>query len=68
LALVIFLMIKQINRVKREPAAAPAAKAAAPATPSTTPAVAGSAVYPKAVDPKYAKESAGKGRQKTCLD
>ncbi|WP_204310371.1 MscL family protein, partial [Stenotrophomonas maltophilia] len=32
LALVIFLMIKQINRVKREPAAAPA-----PAEPPATP-------------------------------
>ena len=33
LALVIFLMIKQINRLKREPDAAPAAPAEAPATP-----------------------------------
>jgi len=26
------------------------------------------AVFPKAVDPKYAKESAGKARMHTCLD
>ena len=28
----------------------------------------GSAVFPKAIDPKYASESAGKGRMHTCLD
>jgi hypothetical protein len=39
-----------------------AAPAAAPAAPS------GPAVYPSAVDPKYAKESAGKGRMHTCVD
>jgi hypothetical protein len=58
------------------PAAAPAApaapkaaeakpkppEAAAPATP------AGPAVFPTAVDPKYAKETAGKGRMHTCVD
>ena len=27
-----------------------------------------SAVFPKAIDPKYAKESAGKARMRTCLD
>jgi hypothetical protein len=27
-----------------------------------------SAVFPKAIDPKYAKESAGKARMNTCLD
>jgi hypothetical protein len=41
--------------------AAPAA-AAAPATP------AGPAVFPSKVDPKYASESAGKGRMHTCRD
>ena len=40
--------------------AAPAA--AAPAMPS------GPAVFPNAVDPKYSKESAGKGRMHTCVD
>lgn len=35
---------------------------------AVTPAAAGSAVFPKAVDPKYAKESAGKARMHTCLD
>ena len=39
-----------------------AAPAAAPALP------AGPAVYPNAVDPKYAKESAGKARMHTCVD
>ena len=37
-------------------------KEAAPAAPS------GPAVYPNAVDPKYAKDSAGKARRETCLD
>jgi hypothetical protein len=39
-----------------------AAPAAAPAAPS------GPAVYPTAVDPKYSKETAGKGRMHTCVD
>jgi hypothetical protein len=60
------------------PAAAPAAAAPAPAAPKTTaakpaepaaaPAPVGNAVYPNAVDPKYSKESAGKGRMHTCVD
>ena len=60
------------------PAAAPAAAAAAPKTaeakPKTseaTPAPAapsGPAVFPKAVDPKYSKETEGKARMHTCLD
>src|SRR6266481_6217896 len=29
---------------------------------------AGPAVYPSAVDPKYSKETAGKGRMHTCVD
>src|SRR6267378_2807955 len=41
---------------------AAAAPAAAPAVP------AGPAVYPSAVDPKYSKETAGKGRMHTCVD
>ncbi len=47
--------------------AKPAAKpktAAAPAAPMAT----GNAVFPTAVDPKYSKESAGKGRMHTCVD
>jgi hypothetical protein len=49
---------------KEEKAAAKkeAAPAAAPAAPS------GPAVYPSAVDPKYAKETAGKARMHTCVD
>src|SRR5712672_2224769 len=48
-------------------AAAPAA--APPAAPAAAPAVpAGPAVYPSAVDPKYSKETAGKGRMHTCVD
>jgi hypothetical protein len=39
-----------------------AAPAAAPALPS------GPAIFPTAVDPKYAKETAGKGRMHTCVD
>ena len=39
-----------------------AAPAAAPAVP------AGPAVFPSAVDPKYAKEPAGTARRKTCVD
>jgi len=39
-----------------------AAPAAAPAAPS------GPAIFPNAVDPKYAKETAGKGRMHTCVD
>jgi hypothetical protein len=60
------------------PAAAPAAAPAAPAVPKeakkeAAPAAApaapsGPAVFPSAVDPKYAKESAGKGRMHTCVD
>jgi hypothetical protein len=56
------------------PAAAPAspktaeAKPKAAATPSAAPAPAGNAVFPTAVDPKYAKETAYKGRFKTCND
>ena len=39
-----------------------AKEAAAPRSPS------GPAVYPNAVDPKYAKETAGKARMHTCVD
>ena len=49
----------------KEAAAKPkkeAAPAAAPAMPM------GNAVFPSAVDPKYAKETAGKGRMHTCVD
>jgi hypothetical protein len=44
--------------------AAKPAKAATPAEAATT----GGAVFPHAVDPKYATESAGKARMQTCLD
>ena len=48
-------------------AAAPAAETAKPVVkPSTT--TAGSAVFPKSIDAKYAKESAGKARMHTCRD
>src|SRR5882724_10114805 len=43
---------------KKEAAPAPAAAPALPAWP---------AVYPSAVDPKYSKETAGKGRMHTCV-
>jgi hypothetical protein len=57
------------------PAAAPAAPAvpkaveAKPKAPEATPAApAGPAMFPTAVDPKYSKETAGKGRMHTCVD
>ncbi len=55
-------------------APAPAAEAkpkkevAAPAAPPPAPAAAGNAVFPSAVDSKYAKETAGKARMHTCVD
>jgi hypothetical protein len=55
-------------------AAAPAAAPAAPkeakkeAAPAAAPAPTGNAVFPSAVDPKYAKETAGKARMHTCVD
>ncbi|MCL2713880.1 MAG: hypothetical protein FWD68_04630 [Alphaproteobacteria bacterium] len=44
-----------------------AAPAPAPA-PAAAPAAAGNAVFPTAVNAKYASESAGKARMHTCLD
>jgi hypothetical protein len=38
--------------------------AAAPAAPEAV----GNAVFPSAMNPKYASESAGKGRMHTCVD
>src|SRR5271155_4709136 len=52
-----------VAKPKAAPAPAPApATAAAPAVPS------GPAVFPIAVSPKYAQESAGKARMHSCLD
>lgn len=48
-----------------KPAAAPKT-AAAPAAASAAPS--GPATFPSAVDPKYAKETAGKQRMHTCVD
>jgi hypothetical protein len=54
---------KEAAKPKKEAAPAPTpAPAAAPVLP------AGPAVYPSAVDPKYSKETAGKGRMHTCVD
>jgi pyruvate/2-oxoglutarate dehydrogenase complex dihydrolipoamide acyltransferase (E2) component len=50
------------------PAAKKQAKEAAPLGLPTAPMATGNAVFPNAVDPKYAKESAGKGRMHTCVD
>jgi hypothetical protein len=47
-----------------KPAPAPKPIAAAPAAPMPM----GNAVFPSAVDPKYAKETAGKARMHTCVD
>jgi hypothetical protein len=44
--------------------AKPAAKEAAPVAPAAT----GNAVFPTAVDSKYAKETPGKARLHTCVD
>jgi hypothetical protein len=49
-------------------AAAPAPKAAAAAKPAASAAVSSTAVFPNAIDPKYAKETAAKQRMQTCLD
>jgi hypothetical protein len=48
--------------------AKPAAEATKPAAKPAAAAVAGGAVFPKAVDALYAKESAGKARMHTCRD
>jgi hypothetical protein len=59
------------------PAAAPVAPKAAeakpaappkPAAPVAAPVASGPAAFPTAVDPKYAKETAGKARMHTCVD
>jgi hypothetical protein len=55
------------------PAPAPMAPKSAETKPETKPMAApampaGNAAYPSAVDPKYAKESAGKARMHTCVD
>ncbi|MCF4125211.1 hypothetical protein [Methylobacterium sp. SyP6R] len=39
-----------------------------PAAPAAQAPAAGTAIYPTAVAPKYAKEPAGSARQHTCLD
>jgi hypothetical protein len=49
------------------PKAAEAKPAAAP-KPAAVPAPMGEAVFPKAVDPKYSKETEGKARMHTCVD
>ena len=49
-------------------AAPPPAPKTAAAPPPAAPMAMGNAVFPSAVDPKYAKESAGKARMHTCVD
>jgi hypothetical protein len=61
-----------------EPAAAPAApppvaetkpvRTRKPAAEAAAPAEVGNAVFPSAVSPKYAQQSAGKARMHTCVD
>lgn len=51
-----------------KPAPTQAAAKPEPAAKPSTPAAAGSAVFPTKIDAKYASESEGKQRQKTCLD
>jgi len=50
------------------PAPTTAAKTTAPAAAPAAPAATGPAIFPNAIDQKYAKESAGKGRMHTCVD
>jgi len=50
------------------PAPAPATTAKKEAAPPPAPAATGNAIFPSAVDPKYAKETAGKARMHTCVD
>jgi hypothetical protein len=50
--------------VEAKPAVAPKPAAA----PAAAPAPMGNATFPSAVDPKYAKETAGKARMHTCVD
>lgn len=50
------------------PAAPKAAEAKSAAAPKPAPAPMGEAVFPKAVDPKYSKESEGKARMHSCVD
>ncbi|MHC2331773.1 hypothetical protein [Bradyrhizobium sp. USDA 4454] len=50
------------------PAAPKEAKQAPAAAPTTPAAPSGPAVFPNAVDPKYAKETEGKQRMHSCLD
>ncbi len=50
------------------PKAAEAKPAAAPKPAAAAPTPTGDAVFPKAVDPKYAKETEGKARMHTCVD
>ena len=50
------------------PKAAEAKPAAAPKPAAAAPIPVGNATFPSAVDPKYAKETAGKGRMHTCVD
>jgi hypothetical protein len=48
--------------------AKPAKETAKEAAPAAAPAPVGNAVFPSAIDAKYAKESAGRGRMHTCVD
>ena len=57
------------NAFRKAECGSNAAPASATTTAASTAAVrAGSAVFPSAVSPKYANESAGKARMHTCLD
>lgn len=51
-----------------KPAPAPAPTVDVKPMPAPAPAATGSATFPRAVDPKYSSEAAGKARMHTCLD
>jgi hypothetical protein len=53
------------SETEAAPGTAPASSASAPSAP---PVASGNVVFPSAVSPKYATQSAGKARMETCLD
>ena len=60
------LLLPRLPRLRRRKEAKPKKEAAAPAAAPAAPS--GPAMFPSAVDPKYAKETAGKARMHTCVD
>jgi hypothetical protein len=59
---------KTWNDFRKEQCGGTPSKRSAGASDSATTAVASNAVFPTAVDSKYASEKSGRARRKTCLD